>query len=137
LLVAFPAAILALAPVEDNPDASALIWVMPVTIGALIWAALAGILVCYGMGRWGRTPGKWATGIRVVGTDLRPCGFWRALLRTLLLLVDGFLNLLLGVLLIAFTRHRQRLGDFLAQTLTIRETSIPLVFNPLQGPKTD
>ena len=35
-------------------------------------------------------------GIRVVGTDLQPCGFGRALLRNFLAFVDGFFNFLVG-----------------------------------------
>jgi uncharacterized RDD family membrane protein YckC len=70
-------------------------------------------------GFWGVTPGKWLVSIRVVGTDLRPCGFGRALLRNVLKLVDGFFNFLVGVLLIAFTPEWQRLGDLAARTIVI------------------
>ena len=57
--------------------------------------------------------------IRVVGTDLRPCGFGRALIRNLLKLVDGFFNFLVGILLVAFTPEWQRLGDLAARTIVI------------------
>jgi uncharacterized RDD family membrane protein YckC len=71
-------------------------------------------------GRWGTTPGKWLLGIRVVGTDLAPCGLARALMRNALKFVDGFFNFLVGILLVAFTPEWQRVGDLAARTLVIR-----------------
>jgi uncharacterized RDD family membrane protein YckC len=115
--------------VEDQPDPRA--WIFPVALlmaGAL-WAVTAFFVFCYALGRWGRTPGKWAMGIRVLGADLAPCGFARALLRTLLLLADGFmfmngyLNFGFGALLIACTVKRQRLGDMAARTIVVRVTA--------------
>jgi len=79
-------------------------------------------------GRWGVTPGKWVLGIRVVGTDLRPCGFGRALVRNLLKVVDGFFNFLVGVMLVALTENWQRVGDLAARTVVVmaprRETGL-------------
>lgn len=79
------------------------------------------VLVAYSYleGRYGKTPGKWLLGIRVLGTDLRPCGFGRALLRNLLTLVDGFLNFLVGALLVALTENWQRLGDLAGRTIVV------------------
>ena len=70
-------------------------------------------------GRFGKTPGTWLMGIRVLGTDLRPCGFGRAFLRNLLTFVDGFLNFLVGALLVALTENWQRLGDLAARTIVV------------------
>ena len=86
----------------------------------LFWALLAFLAYSVLEGRWGRTPGKWITGIQVVGTDLQPCGFGRALVRNLLKLVDGFFNFLVGILLVALTNNWQRLGDMAARTVVIR-----------------
>jgi uncharacterized RDD family membrane protein YckC len=71
-------------------------------------------------GRWGATPGKYALGIRTVGTDLRPCGFVRALVRNLLTVVDGFFYFLVGLIVIALTENWQRIGDLAARTIVIR-----------------
>jgi uncharacterized RDD family membrane protein YckC len=91
--------------------------------GLFIAAVLCGLLVLvafsYLEGRFGKTPGKWLLGIRVLGTDLQPCGFWRALLRNLLTFVDGFLNFLVGALLVALTENWQRLGDLAARTIVV------------------
>jgi uncharacterized RDD family membrane protein YckC len=93
--------------------------------GLFVGAALAAVLVLvaysYFEGRFGKTPGKWLLRIRVLGTDLRPCGFGRALLRNLLTLVDGFFNFLVGALLVALTENWQRLGDLAARTIVVTD----------------
>lgn len=88
--------------------------------GAAVWLVLVLVAFSVGEGRWGVTPGKWATGIRVVGSDLRPCGLGRAFVRNLLKMVDGFFNFLIGILMVAFTPQWQRLGDLAARTIVIR-----------------
>ena len=72
-------------------------------------------------GKYCATPGKWLLKIRVVGTDLKPCGFGRAFLRNILRFVDGFFNYLVGILIIAFTDNQQRIGDMAAQTIVIKK----------------
>jgi uncharacterized RDD family membrane protein YckC len=84
------------------------------------------LVYSYLEGRYCLTPGKWLLGIRVVGTDLRPCGFWRAFLRNILRFVDGFFNYLVGIMLVAFTENQQRVGDFAARTIVIRKAGAEL-----------
>jgi uncharacterized RDD family membrane protein YckC len=72
-------------------------------------------------GRWGVTPGKWLLGIRAV--DIKSgdvCGFWRALLRRVLQLLDGSLGFFVGIFTVAFTPNWQRIGDLAAKTVVIR-----------------
>ncbi|KAB2959383.1 MAG: RDD family protein [Thermoanaerobaculia bacterium] len=95
-------------------------WMFGAMAGAAVWLLLVLVAFSVGEGRWGVTPGKWATGIRVVGSDLRPCGFGRAFVRNLLKMVDGFFNYLIGILMVAFTPQWQRLGDLAARTIVIR-----------------
>ena len=117
--------------IEDRPDARGLTYLMPLLFGGALWAVAAFLIFCYTLGRWGRTPGKWAMGIRVLGMELAPCGFARALLRSLLLIVDGllfmdgFLNFSFGALVIACTANRQRIGDMAARTIVVREAAQP------------
>jgi uncharacterized RDD family membrane protein YckC len=59
-------------------------------------------------------------GIRVLGTDLHPCGFGRALVRNLLKFIDGFFNFMVGILLSALSENWQRLGDMAARTVVVR-----------------
>jgi uncharacterized RDD family membrane protein YckC len=86
---------------------------------SFLWALLVLVAFSYLEGRFGKTPGKWLLGIRVVGMDLRPCGFWRALVRNLLTLADGFFSFLVGALLVALTENWQRLGDLAARTIVV------------------
>ncbi|MBW2529820.1 MAG: RDD family protein [Deltaproteobacteria bacterium] len=111
-----PAAILAPQIVEAPETFSNAL----VVFVCLLWCVPVMLLLSYLEGRFGRTPGKWAVGIRVVGVDLEPCGFQRALVRNLLLMIDGILHYLVGVLVIALSRSWQRLGDRAARTIVIR-----------------
>lgn len=88
-------------------------------MAAFLWGLLVLVAFSYLEGRFGKTPGKWLLGIRVLGTDLQPCGFGRAFLRNLLTLVDGFFNFLVGALLVALTENWQRLGDLAARTIVV------------------
>lgn len=107
--------------VFEQPRQAATILGVWMGVGCGWWLLLA-LLFCITEGRWGLTPGKWLAGIRVVNLDLAVCGFWRALVRNLLMIVDGFYNYLVGIGLIAFLRDRQRLGDMAVGTIVIRAT---------------
>lgn len=88
-------------------------------IGTLLWVVICLFVFSFLEGKWGVTPGKWALGIRVLGTDLRPCGFGRAFVRNLLKFIDGFFNFMVGILLVALTENWQRVGDMAARTVVI------------------
>ncbi len=81
------------------------------------------VVISVAEGCWGFTPGKWLLGIRTLRTTLRPCGILRALVREMLVYVDSlfFLTWIPGVLLIAFSKNWQRLGDFAADTVVVLE----------------
>lgn len=91
---------------------------------AFVWAVFLLLIFSWTEGKWGLTPGKWLVGIRVVGTDLEPCGFGRALLRNFLKLVDGFFNFMVGMLIVTFTKDWQRVGDMAARTIVIRKAPV-------------
>lgn len=84
----------------------------------LLWV----IYFTYFEGTSGQTIGKKITNIRVVKGDGSACDFGSALLRNILRIVDHLPFLyLLGIVLIAATERRQRLGDMLANTILIKE----------------
>jgi uncharacterized RDD family membrane protein YckC len=89
-------------------------------LGLLAWAAPLLLIFSFLEGTWGVTPGKWLLGLRVLGDDLRPCGFSRALLRNVLGAADGALVYLVGMVVIALSTRQQRLGDMAARTVVIR-----------------
>ena len=69
----------------------------------------------------GQTMGKRVMHIRVVRLDTRPLTAADVLLRTVFYLVDALFSIgLLGLLLIAGTPRRQRLGDMAANTTVIK-----------------
>jgi uncharacterized RDD family membrane protein YckC len=69
--------------------------------------------------RWGQTMGKNATGIEVRSLDGAAEGlsFFQASIRNLLRLVDFFV---IGELMVAAGRRKQRLGDKAARTIVVR-----------------
>jgi len=68
--------------------------------------------------RSGQTPGKKFVSIKVVDREYREIGFLKALVRNITKVIP--LWKIIGVLLIALTEKRQRLGDMLAGTLVIK-----------------
>ena len=70
----------------------------------------------------GRTPGKRATGLRVVRLDGRPVGFTASAVRNLLRVIDMLpFAYVAGMVCILVTPRNQRLGDLAAGTLVARE----------------
>jgi len=70
----------------------------------------------------GRTPGKRATGLRVVRLDGRPVGFTASAVRNLLRVIDSLpFAYVAGMVCILVSPRNQRLGDLAAGTLVARE----------------
>lgn len=86
-----------------------------------VWGLFCFVVFAILEGKYGKTPGKWLVGIRVVGTDLLLCGFGRAFVRNLLKIVDGFLNFMVGILIVSLSENWQRVGDMAARTIVVRD----------------
>jgi uncharacterized RDD family membrane protein YckC len=69
----------------------------------------------------GRTPGKRALGLRVVRADGAPVGPAESLVRNLLRALEVPFGYAPGVIAIALSPRRQRLGDLVAGTLVVKE----------------
>jgi uncharacterized RDD family membrane protein YckC len=92
--------------------------ILPALVG--LGVSIVGFFVfAYTEGRWGLTPGKAVTRIRVLGTDLQPCGTGRALVRNLLKVIDGFFNFMVGIMVVALSENWQRVGDMAARTVVV------------------
>ena len=105
-----------------------------VAIVLLIWVVVLQITLLLTQAWWGITPGKWCCGLRILRTTLQPCGLARAVTREVLFYwVDAvsFLCWTPGILAIAFTDRRQRLGDFVADTIVVTRRS--LIDSPRKG----
>ena len=90
-------------------------WIGLSCLWSVLWLFALAILE----GRKGTSPGKALLGLRVLGIDLEPCGFGRALLRNVLELVDAVFGYAVGLALIALTPNQQRLGDLAAKTVVV------------------
>ena len=70
----------------------------------------------------GRTPGKRATGLRVVREGGQPVGFVSSAIRNLMRLVDMLpFSYAIGIVAILVSSKNQRLGDMAAGTIVVRE----------------
>lgn len=94
-------------------------------IGTLIFFAIFWVYdVVFEAFAGGRTPGKRAVGIRVVGSRGEPIGFPAAAVRNLLRFVDEYLTLWIVALISMLRSERnQRVGDMAAGTMVVRERS--------------
>jgi uncharacterized RDD family membrane protein YckC len=72
----------------------------------------------------GATLGKKLDGLRVVRIDGSRVGWGRALTRNLLRCVDGLFFYLVGVVFIASSARKQRLGDRVAGTMVVRSAPV-------------
>lgn len=93
------------------------------TIHPLMWVAALSIPLLYYVcleGASGQTLGKRVIHIMVVRASDESCGYLAAFLRNILRFVDNLFLGLIGVVLIATTNKRQRIGDFVAGTIVVK-----------------
>jgi uncharacterized RDD family membrane protein YckC len=92
----------------------------------IVWLMTCQALLVIGQARWGLTIGKWCCGLRTQQSTLRPCGIARSLVRELVFWVDvcGLLCWTPGIVSMALTERRQRLGDLVADTLVVEAASL-------------
>ncbi len=89
------------------------------TSGFLLQLAVG---VVYTIGFWiaqGATPGKMAVGIRITTVDGGDIDFGRALLRYIGYIASAII-LLIGYVMIGFTREKRGLHDYIAGTVVIK-----------------
>lgn len=93
---------------------------------AILWLACSLIMTILAQACWGVTPGKWCCGLRTLRLTLKPCGLARSLAREVVMCVDTC-NMLCwtpGILCIALSDRRQRLGDLVADTIVVEARSL-------------
>jgi len=71
-------------------------------------------------GRYGQTLGKWFVKIKVVKENGAPISYGDAAIRTILRIIDGIFDYLIGAILIWTSDKNQRLGDRLAHTVVVQ-----------------
>ena len=78
--------------------------------------------IVYTVGFWtaeGATPGKMAMGLRITTAEGEPVDFGKAILRYIGYFVSG-ITLGIGYLMIAFTREKRGLHDYIAGTMVVK-----------------
>ena len=75
----------------------------------------------YFEGSSGQTPGKKVMKIKVTGENGKPIDYGPAMLRNILRIIDGLPFLyIIGIILIASTDNKQRLGDMIAHSIVVK-----------------
>jgi len=72
-------------------------------------------------GTIGATIGKLVCKIRVKKENGDACRIWEAFVRNILRIVDGLAFYLVGIILIAISDKKQRLGDKVAKTVVLKD----------------
>jgi uncharacterized RDD family membrane protein YckC len=100
----------------------------------LVFALTWGYFIFFELVWNGQTPGKRATGVRVLTVRGEPVTLVHSLVRNLLRLVDALPSAyMIGVITILVTPRSQRLGDLAAGTIVVRErrAELPRPLPPL------
>lgn len=105
-------------------DVFPVVWVWAV-LGILMWLVFTAYYVVF-EGLWsGQTPGKRLLRIRVLKDGGGPVGFYEALLRNVMRLLDAMPYFYaVGIISALCTQREQRLGDLVAGTIVVREPKV-------------
>ena len=118
-LIAFPFLAAAVAVTAVSENVSTIAWgsvAMASLIGLVIWFLYFTLLE----GHYGQTIGKMALNIKVVREeDGMPIDYGEAAVRTVLRIIDGLFDYLIGAIFIWTSDKEQRLGDRVAHTVVV------------------
>jgi uncharacterized RDD family membrane protein YckC len=96
-----------------------------ISVGFIAAAAIIGFIVWFFYftlleGHYGQTIGKMALNIKVVKeADGLPIDYGEAAVRTILRIIDGLFDYLIGAIFIWTSDEKQRLGDRVAHTVVV------------------
>jgi uncharacterized RDD family membrane protein YckC len=96
-----------------------------ISVGFIVAAAVIGFFVWFLYftlleGHYGQTIGKMALNIKVVKeADGLPIGYGEAAVRTILRIIDGLFDYLIGAIFIWTSDKKERLGDRVAHTVVV------------------
>ncbi|MGZ4848189.1 MAG: RDD family protein [Halobacteriota archaeon] len=118
-ILAIPLLAAAIAVNVTNGNVSA------VSLGPIVALSVVGLVVWFLYftlleGRYGQTVGKMALSIKVVReADGAPIDYGEAAVRTVLRIIDGLFDYLIGAIFIWTSDEKQRLGDRVAHTVVV------------------
>jgi uncharacterized RDD family membrane protein YckC len=93
-----------------------------ILVNLAIGLIILGVLFCYTVvfeGRWGRTPGKYILGLKVLKADGMPIGYKEALLRNIPKFFGNFIIIDALIMVIFFGKEKQRAFDKVADTIVV------------------
>lgn len=124
----FAAAVVASGALDGSSASDAAVAIVSIVAAfAVIW----GYDVFFEAFASGRTPGKRATGLRVVGDRGEPITFTSAAVRNVLRIVDEYLTVWIAALVsITRSERNQRLGDMAAGALVVKDRATALGESP-------
>jgi len=90
------------------------------------WPAPVGMLIAFLFfafteAKFGRTLGKFLFNTKVISEDYKKISIKQSLIRNLLRFIDGFFIYIVGLVIMLFSKERQRLGDLVAKTYVIHD----------------
>jgi uncharacterized RDD family membrane protein YckC len=103
---------------DNNPIINALLILTALALGL----AIIGITLCYYIvleGRYGKTIGKYSMGLTVLKTNGERIGYREALLRNIPKYIRNFLIIDVLIMLIFFSKEKQRGFDKVADTMVV------------------
>ena len=129
-VVLFAAIMLMMGAVSSNPNSTGFMVLILVVTLVITLLLTSGYFIIFEQIWNGQTPGKRLAGIRVIKRGGQPLEFRNILLRNLLRIVDNLpSNYVTGLVCFFATKHQQRLGDLVADTVVVREFSRQLPFS--------
>ncbi|MEI7827050.1 MAG: RDD family protein [Euryarchaeota archaeon] len=126
MITVISSAFASVAPVTSADQINATVTQIGGALSAGIATALLIIVVVWFLyytlleGRYGQTLDKWLVKVKVVKENGAPIDYGDAAVRTILRIIDGLFNYLIGAILIWTSDKKQRLGDRLAHTVVIQ-----------------
>jgi uncharacterized RDD family membrane protein YckC len=99
-------------------------WVigLVILVNLAIGLIILGVIFCYTVifeGRWGRTPGKYIAGLKVIKVDGTPIGYKEALLRNIPKFFGNFIIIDALIMVVFFRMEKQRAFDKVADTIVV------------------
>lgn len=110
-------------------------WAVAISL-LLIFIINYGYFIIFEMTMNGKTPGKKVFGLRTIRANGQPIAFKHSVIRNLFRVIVDIYGV--GVILIFFTKHHKRLGDYLASTMVVAEEKREALYNiKLENEKTN
>ncbi|UCC94420.1 MAG: RDD family protein [Candidatus Omnitrophota bacterium] len=108
---------------SSTQEGTFFVWLFAI-LGIVLYILNTGYYIFFETVWNGQSPGKRLLDLRVIREGGYPIGFYEAMIRNLLRIVDGIPgNHLVGALCVFFSPKDKRIGDYVAGTIVVKEKS--------------